>query len=377
MRFSDKAYRAVAIGHTGHGNYGHYVDTAFSEIPSVSLVAVADPDDNGRREAQARNGTAHAYADYREMLERERPDLALVCPRWPDQHRAMITACAEAGVRGIFSEKPIAPTLADADAIREVCRRNGVRVVVAHRSGEITYMQWARDLIARDEIGRLEALKAHGKCDRRAGGMDLAVLGQHLFDEMRVLAGPASWVHAQVMLEDRPVVRSDATLGDEGVGLIAGNRISATFGFVDGVVGYYETYPGEPAGSEWFGVEAHCANGILAIRNLPKGEVYHYPHGFWLPDPKAGAWERVVLPEWANRPDGTPRTDSDFTRESNRRIALSLLRAIDENAEPRDATTLDDAVATQEMIAGIYVSHLANSRVTLPLVDRKDPLASR
>jgi len=375
MRFSDKAYRAVAIGHTGRGNYGHYIDTAFGEIPSVALVAVADPDENGRREARARNGAEREYADYHEMLERERPDLALVCPRWPDQHRSMIAACAEAGVRGIYSEKPIAPTLADADAIRDVCRRHGVRVVVAHRSGEIAYMQWARDLIARGEIGRLEALKAHGKCDRRAGGMDLAVLGQHLFDEMRVLAGPATWVHAQVMLNDRPVTRADAVSGDEGVGLIAGNRISATFGFANGVVGYYETYPGEPAGAEWYGVEVHCARGILAIRNLPKGEVYRYPHGFWMPDPSTGMWEHVVLPEWVNRPDGTPRTDGDFTRESNRRIALSLLRAIDEKAEPRDASTLDDAIATQEMIAGIYASHLAGSRVALPFTDRQDPLA--
>ena len=48
--------RAAIIGHTGHGEYGHGLDTVWSVFDSVEVVAVADPDDQGRAEAQQRSG---------------------------------------------------------------------------------------------------------------------------------------------------------------------------------------------------------------------------------------------------------------------------------------------------------------------------------
>lgn len=369
-------YRAVAIGDTGHGNYGHDVDLSFARVPRVELVAVADPDEVGRGAAQQRTGAKRAYADYREMLERERPDLALVCPRWCDQHKAMILACIEAGVRGIYSEKPLVPSLVDADEILAKCRATGVKLVVAHCGRENTYVRWARDLVASGEIGRLEAIRAHGKCDRRHGGMDLAVLGVHLFDQMRYLAGAPTWVFAHVTQEGRPVTKADATVGAEGVGRIAGDRIAAQFGFPNGVAGYYESYPGDRSGERWYGIELHCTRGIIALRNLPRGEVYRYAYGFWMPAVDDGVWERVRLPAWDNHPDGHPRQGRDWTHECHHRHVLSLIHAIEEGTEPQDATGVEEAVACHEMIAGIYASHLAGARLPLPLVDRRDPLDS-
>ena len=366
-------YRAVAIGHTGRGNYGHDIDLSFAEIPQVELVAVADPDESGRLAAQERTGARRSYADYRTMIEREKPDLALVCPRWSDQHKAMILACIEAGVRGIYSEKPVVPTLKDADEVLAACHETGVRLVVAHRSRENPYMHWARDLLASGEIGRLEAIRAHGKFDKRHGGMDLAVLAPHLFDQMRYFAGAPSWVFGHLTQDGRPITRADAYQGAEGVGLIAGDRVAAMFGFPNGVVGYYETYPGDRAGASWYGIELHCTNGIIALRNLPRGEVYRYPYGLWLPSAEDGLWERIHLAEWDEDATGEPREGNATTHESNRRHALSLIRAVEDGTEPRDTTTLEEAVAVQEMLSGIYASHLQGSRVSLPLVDRGYP----
>ncbi|HVA92122.1 MAG TPA: Gfo/Idh/MocA family oxidoreductase, partial [Chloroflexota bacterium] len=258
-------FRAAVIGHTGHGNYGHHIDASFAEIPAVELVAVADPDDVGRQAAQDRTGAPRSYVDYREMLEQERPNLALVCPRWCDQREAMITACVQAGVQGIYCEKPLAPTLVAADAIQAACGAAGVRLIVAHRSRENPYMQWLRALLADGALGKVEAIRAHGKCDHRAGGLDLAVLGPHLFDQMRYLVGAPLWVSAYVTQAGRPIERADATDGPEGVGSIAGDRISATFAFGDGVLGYYETYRGDRAGEHWYGFEVHCTRGIVAV----------------------------------------------------------------------------------------------------------------
>ena len=71
-------------------------------------VAVADPDEEGRRQAAEETGAERTYADYREMLKVEDLDVAIVCPRWVDCHEEMVTACVEAGCH-VYCEKPFAP----------------------------------------------------------------------------------------------------------------------------------------------------------------------------------------------------------------------------------------------------------------------------
>ena len=112
-------YRAGVIGHTGRGNYGHNLDTVYLGMDEIDLIAVADADPEGLAAAGERlsvDGNS-CYQDYRNMLEQEQLDIVSVAPRWMDQKHDMVIAAAEAGVRGIFCEKPFAPTLAEADAM--------------------------------------------------------------------------------------------------------------------------------------------------------------------------------------------------------------------------------------------------------------------
>src|ERR1041384_8080469 len=102
-------YRAVVIGDTGHGNYGHDWDTAWTGLPGVEVAAVADPDPAGRARAQQRSGAARAYADYRKMLENEKPNLVAICPRWLDRRVEMVTAAAAAGAGLLLEEGASAP----------------------------------------------------------------------------------------------------------------------------------------------------------------------------------------------------------------------------------------------------------------------------
>ena len=44
-------FRIAIIGHTGRGNYGHYLDRAFEGVEGTEVVALADPDDEGRKAA--------------------------------------------------------------------------------------------------------------------------------------------------------------------------------------------------------------------------------------------------------------------------------------------------------------------------------------
>ena len=110
-----KRYKAGVIGRTGAGDYGHGLETVYRDLEQVDLVAVADPDPEGRAAAGERTGAQRLYADYRQMLADEDLDIVSVCPRMPDCHADMVIACAEAGVRGVFIEKPLTPTLREAD----------------------------------------------------------------------------------------------------------------------------------------------------------------------------------------------------------------------------------------------------------------------
>src|SRR6187402_2705 len=78
VRAQEKApppLRAVVIGHTGRGDYGHGLDKVFTGRPGVELVALADPDEAGRKKTAAALGLTKQYADYREMLAKEKPAL--------------------------------------------------------------------------------------------------------------------------------------------------------------------------------------------------------------------------------------------------------------------------------------------------------------
>src|SRR5262249_18850246 len=98
-RMTIEKYRVGVIGRTGRGDYGHDVDTVWLDVPNVEIVGVADESEEGRAKAKDRLKAPAAYADYREMLRKEKPDLVSVAPRWLDGHRDMALACAEAGGR--------------------------------------------------------------------------------------------------------------------------------------------------------------------------------------------------------------------------------------------------------------------------------------
>lgn len=364
-------YKAAIIGHTGAGDYGHGLDTVYADIPEIDVVAVADPDETGRREAGERTGATSVYADYGDMLRKEQVDLVSVAPRRVDERVGMVTACVEAGVRGIYCEKPLAATLRDADTILELCHRHGVRMAVAHRRAN-PYEQHAKKLVESGEIGELQVIRAHGKWDSRHGAQDLAVLGTHMMDSMRYIAGAeVAWAHGHVMQDGREVTDADAYEGDEGIGLIAGNRLAAYYAFENGVTGHFESNPSntEPGlNNRWFGFEVFGTEGILTVRNSPNGEMYWYRGGLWIPD-EAFPWERVLLDEWEQV------SPAKRTHHSNIMIVRELIEAMEEGRDVVQASSGHDARAALEMIMAVHESQRVQGRVKFPLANRDNPYA--
>src|SRR5262249_31907925 len=145
-------YRVAVIGRTGRGNYGHGLDTVWRDLPNADLVAVADDNEQGRAAAAKRLNVKHAYADYRTMLQTERPPIVAVADRFPDSHRDMVLACAAAGAH-ICLEKPLCRTLQEADEMVAACEKHHVKLAIAHQTRYSPRLQRVKDLIADGRLG--------------------------------------------------------------------------------------------------------------------------------------------------------------------------------------------------------------------------------
>jgi predicted dehydrogenase len=96
-------------------------------VPGVEMIGIAD-EDQARGRHFAGMFDARLYPSYEAMLA-ERPDGVLVCSENAN-HRPLVEMAARAGVH-VLSEKPLATTLADAQAMVDVCQEAGVILMTA------------------------------------------------------------------------------------------------------------------------------------------------------------------------------------------------------------------------------------------------------
>ena len=358
--------RAAVIGHTGRGNYGHGLDVAAVGVPGVQLVAVADPDEAGRRRAQERTGAATAYAGYREMLEQERPDLVVVAPRVPDDREAMLLGAIGLGARAIYCEKPFAPTLAAADRVLAAAEARGTKIAVAHQNRAFRGPVAAQRLIAEGKIGRLRMMRGYGKQDQRGGGEEFVVIGTHLLDLMGLFAGQASWCHARVCADGRDAAPPDVHAAGEALGLVVGDDVTATYGFANGITGTYETARVDDGGAnDYFRLELCGTAGIVTLWSSATAPIYLLERPYPVPQ-AASEWQRIEL--WA--PDAAGMASDQHA--ANQLLVSDLVASIGTAREPISSGR--NARAALEMVMAAFASHVAAARVTLPLAERSHPL---
>jgi predicted dehydrogenase len=383
-------YRIGIIGRTGKGDYGHGVDTSFTKLPNVEIIAVADEDANGRTRAQQRTGAAKAYANYRDMLAREKLDIVAICPRWIDQHHEMLMAAAESGCH-IYMEKPFCRTLQECDDILNQLEMRHLQLGIAHITQYSPVLDTVLSLIEGDEIGEVLELRGRGKEDHRGGGEDLWVLGSHIFALMRSFAGRISeqdqeWISghpiacaATVMQSDRSleqddepashaVTRADVSEGGEGIGPLAGDHVQATYTFANGIFGHFASRRSMGGKPSRFALQVFGSKGVIEMESgyLKPAHILRDPS--WSPGRSGKSWETIT-----SAGIGKPETRTDGGYQGGHVAAIKdLMESIEQQRATR--CSAEDCRGIIEMIAAVFESHRLGRPVAMPLETRVNPL---
>jgi len=355
----ETALRAAVIGHTGRGDYGHGMERVFRGRSGIEVVAVADPDEAGRGRVARFQGIARGYADWRDMLEKERPQLVSVGMRHADQHAEVALGCLRAGAH-VYLEKPFVRSPDEADAVLAEASKRGLKLAVAHTMRVMPVVKRLKGALAEGLIGELREMRAYGKQDARAGGEDLMVLGSHLFDLMRMMSGDPEWVTARVMTGGREIRVEDRRLVKDNVGWVAGEQVFAHFGFANGVNATFTSDSGLKEVSGHWGIEFLGSRGVARLNGdlVPRVSV-RMGAGGWVPGKKV-EWKPLdpALADSAPDPQAGPVDD--------------WLESIRTGREPECSGR--NGAWTVEMVLGIYRASMEGRRVAFPLVDRRHPL---
>lgn len=362
-------YKVAVIGHTGRGDYGHGIDTVWRDLPQCKVVAVADADEKGLAEAVKRLGGVKGYGDYRAMLDEQKPDIVAVCPRWLDQHRQMVVACAERGAH-MYMEKPLCRTLDEADAMVEACRAKNVKVAIAFQTRYSPRLRAVWELIHEGALGRILELRGRGKEDARGGGEDLWVLGSHIMNLMHHFGGEPTWCFAHVTEGGEPVAKKHVKEGREGIGPLAGDVVAATYALSNGATGYFNSHRNAAQGGNRFGLRIYGERGVIEILTGYLPAVHYLPDPLWSPGRSGTAWTPV-----SSAGVGKPEPLKDGAAHAGNLLACrDLIAAIEQDRQPE--ASIYEGRTTVEMIAGVFESHRVGAAVAFPLKNRGNPLAA-
>lgn len=282
----------------------------------------------------------------------------------------MVVAAAAAGAKGVYIEKPLCRTLAEADDMVAACAKSNTKVAVAHRNRYHPVLPVITKLLADGAIGRLLEVRARGKEDQRGGSLDLWVLGSHLLNLMHYFGGRPLACSAVVLQGGKAVTKADVREGDEGVGPLAGNEVHARFEMERGQPAFFDSVQGAGNSAAGFGIQLIGTGGIIDLRADREPNAYLLAGSPFLPVTDPRAWTVIT-----SGGVGVPEPIADIRAQVGGHLAPArdLIASIREDRAP--LCSLEDGRVTMEMIMGIFESHRqGGARVALPLETRENPL---
>jgi len=186
-------------------------EPAFRFLKSGRIVAVMDINESKAKFLKELYGVPRYYTDLDDML-RDKEVEAVVVLTPPHHHLEPVVKSAEAG-KHVYCEKPMAPTVQEADRMIEACRRNKVKFMIAFMKRFNKSFRFVKKLIDEDRLGSVFELRARwdnarvGKMSETqyrlkliSGGGFLQEDGSHPLDICRWWLGDVEEVNAYVAI---------------------------------------------------------------------------------------------------------------------------------------------------------------------------------
>lgn len=185
----------VAIIGTG-GIATSHADGYKGNASAAAVVAVCDVDAARAGAFAELHGVDHVYTDAATLLREQQPHAVSVCT--PNYLHAPQTIMALEAGANVLCEKPMATTLADAEAMKAAARRSGRVLYIGFNHRFIGKFNLAKELLDSGEYGRLLVARiaiGHGAYERlstmwfsdrsKSGGGTFIDNGVHMLDMLR------------------------------------------------------------------------------------------------------------------------------------------------------------------------------------------------
>ena len=148
----------------------------YIEVEETEMVAACDIAEDKLNAFTERWNVPRGYTDFRQLIDEEKPDILSITTR-PEQHAEAMIYGAENGVKGMYAEKPLCCSLAEADAIKEAFQRNNVFLEFGPMRRNWAVYRQARQIA---DSGQLGAVKS-------ALGFSGNSIGGHFLDTLLYL----------------------------------------------------------------------------------------------------------------------------------------------------------------------------------------------
>lgn len=189
-----------------HSNAWRNVASYF-DVPAFEQKVLVGRDAAQVAEAAAKYGWAETATDWRSVLERDDIHIVDICaPGW--MHAEIAIAALEAG-KHVLVEKPLANTLAEAEAMADTARsarERGVQSMIGFNYRRVPALALAKELIAEGRLGTVRHVRAAYLQDwlvdpdspmtwrlnkETAGSGALGDIASHAIDQVMFLLGGA------------------------------------------------------------------------------------------------------------------------------------------------------------------------------------------
>lgn len=169
----------IRLGYVGCGFMAQKVHIPnFAAIPGCRLLALAEVRQELGRNVQARFGIPRLYPDHHALLAD--PDVQAIAVSAAFAVQGQIARDALLSGKDVFMEKPMAVSVAQADAILEAARKSGRRLMVGYMKRYDAGNELVKSKIDefRDsgDLGPITYARNHGFCGDWTAGIDVPMI---------------------------------------------------------------------------------------------------------------------------------------------------------------------------------------------------------